>query len=201
MASGIGDPRFLLTSRKMSLTPRLAVRLSCSLARRLNVPPWVLESVLEGIGATAGLEGLKGMEGINVARGVPRYLVSHRLDGLVVSRARCHWLAVVGASRSACIFCGDGLRWACSGPVVGLYVNGSDVKRQVEAGGPMSGLRIPFRALGLYLHSDRSSATTAMPHYHRMSAALSNRALEALHHRRTKAALHSHQRLTPHTLC
>lgn len=83
------------------------------------------------------------MEGINVARGVPRYLVSHRLDGLVVSRARCHWPAVVGASRSACI-CGDGLRWACSGP----YVNGSDVKRQVEAGGPMSGMRIPFGAFG-----------------------------------------------------
>ena len=50
------------------------------------------------------------MEGINVARGVLRYLVSHRLDGLVASRARCHWLAV-GASRSACI-CGDGLWWA-----------------------------------------------------------------------------------------
>lgn len=155
------------------------------------------ESVLEGIGVAVGLEGLKGMEGINVARGVPRYLVSHRLDGLVVSRARCHWLAVVGASRSACIFAVTG----CDGPVVGLYVNGSDVKRQVEAGGPMSGLRIPFRALGLLLHSDRSSATTAMPHYHRTSAALSNRALEALHHRRTKPALHSHQRLTPHILC
>ena len=75
---------------------------------------------------------------------MPRYLVSHRLDGLVVSRARCHWPAVVGASRSACIFAVTG----CDGPVVGPYANGSDVKRQVEAGGPMSGIRIPFGAFG-----------------------------------------------------
>ena len=60
-----------------------------------------------------------------------------------VSRARCHWLAV-GASRSACIFAVTG----CDGPVVGPYANGSDVKRQVEAGGPMGGSRIPFGVLG-----------------------------------------------------
>lgn len=67
--------RFLPTSRSMSLTPRLAARLSCSLARRLNVLPWVLGGYWKGIGGrgnNGGIGGIEGMEGINVARGVCR---------------------------------------------------------------------------------------------------------------------------------
>jgi len=160
----------------------------------------------EGIGGrgnNGGIGGIEGTEGINVARGVPRYLVSHRLDGLVVSRARCHWLAVVGASRSACI-CGDGLRWACSGPVVGLMSTGATSRGRLRLGGPMSGIRIPFGAFGCCSILTGAPPPPPCPiiivRVPRCPTGLSKlftTGARNLH----STALHSHQQLTPHTPC